>query len=88
MSFLAGFFLRLDLGRSTANGTPEVTDVMLEGLPADAALLLPAIAIGAAAGIAGGAVCAGRPGSILARALEGLADRYVKLPPPARQTLA
>ncbi len=38
-SFLAGFFLRLDLGRSWSDGSPEVTDLMLEGLPADAALL-------------------------------------------------
>jgi peptide/nickel transport system permease protein len=73
VSFLAGFFLRLDLGRSWSDGSPEVTDLMLEGLPADAALVLPAIVIGASAGIAGGAVCAARPGTILARGLEGLA---------------
>jgi peptide/nickel transport system permease protein len=79
-SFLAGFFLRLDLGRSWSPGSPEVTGMMLEGLPADAALLLPAILIGAVTGIAGGALCAARPGTILTRVLDGLATFAVCAP--------
>ena len=54
--------------------------MVLEGLPADAALLLPAILIGAGTGIAGGALCAARPGTLLARVLELLATFAVCAP--------
>ena len=59
--FLTNLLLRFDLGRSWGAGRREVSDMVLEGLPADASLLIGGILIGSLAGLAGGALCAVRP---------------------------
>jgi peptide/nickel transport system permease protein len=80
LSFLDRAFLHLDLGRSRAPGHPEVSDLMIEALPADLSLLGGALVIGTVAGLAGGAVCALRPRSLLSRTLDALATLAVCAP--------
>ena len=67
--FLDRTFVHADLGRSWTIGHRRVTEMVLEGLPADISLLAGGIVIGTLAGIAGGAVCAVRPKSLVARGL-------------------
>ncbi len=78
---LADAFLRFELGTSQLPGAPPVADLVREGLPADLLLLVGAVVFGLLAGMAGGAVCAARPRSRLARALEVLAVLCVCAPP-------
>jgi peptide/nickel transport system permease protein len=78
--FLSDLLLHLDLGRSWSAGRREVTDIVLEGLPADASLLIGGVLIGAAAGLAGGALCAVRPRAPMAILLDRLAAVAVCAP--------
>jgi peptide/nickel transport system permease protein len=74
--FLERAFLHLDLGRSWDRqlSSRPVVDLLREGLPADVSLVAGGVLVGAAAGIALGAVAAsGRRGSLMGRALDGFA---------------
>jgi peptide/nickel transport system permease protein len=79
-TFLARAFLHFDLGRSWAAGHRPVSSIVLEGLPADVSLLVGAMVLGTAGGLAGGAVCALRPRAPLSRLLEGIATLAVCAP--------
>lgn len=70
--FLRDAFLHFDLGVSRGLHRP-VADVLREGLPADVQLLLGGVAVGLAAGIAGGVFCATRPDSPVAHGLHVVA---------------
>jgi peptide/nickel transport system permease protein len=78
--YVTAVFLHLDLGRSLTIGHRTVSGMVVEGLPADFALLAGGIVIGALAGLAGGAVCALSPRSVLSRCLEGVASVAVCAP--------
>jgi peptide/nickel transport system permease protein len=73
LDFLRDAFLHFDLGRSLQPPFREVSDLILEGLPADLSLFGGALVTGAAAGIAGGVYCARRPRTLQTRGLEALA---------------
>jgi peptide/nickel transport system permease protein len=75
-----GDLLQFDLGHSWSAGRREVSDMVLEGLPADAALLIGGIVIGTLAGLAGGAICAARPRAAVAVVLDRLAAVAVCAP--------
>jgi peptide/nickel transport system permease protein len=78
--FLQRAFLHFDFGVSRTAGNREVQDLIRQGLPADLSLLAGGLAIGLVAGIAGGAICAARPRSFLARALETVAVLFMCAP--------
>jgi hypothetical protein len=61
LDFLRGAFLHFDLGRSRQPPFRPVSDLILEGLPADFSLFAGALLLGAAAGIAGGSSARGGP---------------------------
>jgi peptide/nickel transport system permease protein len=73
-------FLHFDLGRSWSPPEDRVADTIRRGLPADLALLIGATAFGLVAGTAAGTYCAARPGTMLARALEGAAAFFIFAP--------
>jgi len=73
VDFLGSVFLRFDLGRAPSESNLPVRQVILQGLPADVALLAGGIVLGALAGVAGGIVCAARPRTLAARTVEVLA---------------
>src|SRR3954471_19726081 len=72
--------LHLDLGRSWTGSTRPVAEIIAARLPADLWLLAGALAFGLAAGIAGGALCAAREGTWIARALEAAAVFFLCTP--------
>ncbi len=72
-AFLVRAFLHFDLGDSRIGDTRPVSDLILEGIPADLSLLLIAVPLGVLAGIAGGAVAATRPRRPGTRVLEAIA---------------
>lgn len=78
--YLEGAFLHLDFGRSRTAGGREVEALIREGLPADLSLLAGGLAVGLLAGIAGGALCAARPRTFWARALEVVAVLFMCAP--------
>lgn len=78
--YLERVFLHLDLGRSWAGSQRPVAELLGRGLPADLWLLGGGIAFGVGAGVAGGAVCAARPNSAVARVLEALAVLFLCTP--------
>jgi peptide/nickel transport system permease protein len=80
LDFLSAFVLHFDLGRSWSIGHREVSDMVLEGLPADASLLIGGILLGALGGLAGGALCAVAPKSPVAVLLDRLAAVAVCAP--------
>jgi peptide/nickel transport system permease protein len=57
-----------------------VATVIRQGLPADVSLLVGGMGFGLLAGIAGGAYCAARPGTLKARALETVAVVFMCAP--------
>ena len=71
--YLERVFLHADLGVSWQRPFQPVRELFADALPADLSLLAGAMAVGLALGVLGGTVCARRPGSISARALEALA---------------
>jgi peptide/nickel transport system permease protein len=73
-------FLHLDFGISDDKQRRPVAEMMGKGLPADVALLSGAIVLGTVSGMAGGAVCARRPGSLPARTLEAAAAFFIIAP--------
>jgi peptide/nickel transport system permease protein len=78
--YLQRAFLHFDLGRSTSVGRRPVAELLLQGLPADLWLLGGAVLFGIAAGLAGGVVCAARPGSLVARGLQAVALFFLCAP--------
>jgi peptide/nickel transport system permease protein len=78
--YLQRVFLHFDFGRSTSVGRREVSDLVLQGLPADLWLLTGALVFGIAAGLAGGVFCAARPGTISSRAMQGAAAFFLCAP--------
>ena len=73
-------FLHFDLGRQWAPPRDRVTDIIRRGVPADLSLLIGASAFGLVAGTAAGTYCGARPGTPLARALEGAAAFFIFAP--------
>jgi peptide/nickel transport system permease protein len=73
-------FLHFDLGRQWAPPGDRVADIIRRGLPADLSLLIGATAFGLVAGMAAGTYCGARPGTPLARALEGAAAFFIFAP--------
>src|SRR3954453_4448434 len=78
--YLQRLFLHFDLGRSTSVGQRRVSDLVLQGLPADLWLLGGALAFGLIAGLAGGVFCAARSGTLASRALQGAAAFFLCAP--------
>ena len=78
--YLQGAFLHFDFGTSRTAGNREVEELIRHGLPADLSLLAGGLTVGLLAGIAGGAYCAARPGTVWARALETVAVLFMCAP--------
>jgi peptide/nickel transport system permease protein len=73
-------FLHFDLGRQWAPPQDRVANIIRRGLPADLSLLIGATVFGFVAGTAAGTYCGARPGTPLARALEGAAAFFIFAP--------
>lgn len=71
--YLGRVFLHLDLGAARRPGSPGVAEVLRDDLPADLSLLLGGVIAGVTLGVAGGALAALRPRSLLARTGEAVA---------------
>jgi peptide/nickel transport system permease protein len=69
-----------DLGTSWDRQGLPVTSFLNKGLPADISLLFGGLLVGTVIGIAGGAVCASRPGRWYTRVLEALAAFFLCAP--------
>jgi peptide/nickel transport system permease protein len=80
VDFLQSAFLHFNFGVSSTSSNRDVEDLILQGLPADLSLLAGGLTVGLVAGIAGGAVCAARPRTFLARALETAAVLFMCAP--------
>ena len=78
--YLEGVFLHWDFGRSWDRQGRPVTEAINAGVPADISLLVGALVVGTVLGLAGGAVCATRPGTVRARVLEALAAFFICAP--------
>jgi peptide/nickel transport system permease protein len=78
--YLVQTFWHLDLGISSTYDMP-VAAVIRETLPSDLAMVAGGVATGFALGLAGGLLCAIRPGSLLARAAHGLVLFVLSSPP-------
>src|SRR3954451_14263129 len=78
--YLERAFLHFDFGRSSSVGQRDVADMILHGLPADLYLLAGGVAFGLAVGLGGGALCAARAGSLVARLLQAGALLFLCLP--------
>lgn len=79
-AFVTAAVLHQDLGRSWTTGHREISGMVAEGLPADAALLVGGILAGALAGLAGGALCAVRPQAPAAVLLDRVAALAICAP--------
>jgi peptide/nickel transport system permease protein len=73
LDYLNRVYLHADLGSSTQQPFLPVRGLLADALPADVSLLVGAIVLGPALGIAGGLVCVRRPGTIVSHLLQGLA---------------
>lgn len=82
--YLTATFLRGDLASSTRLGSPQVADVLRDGVPVDVALLVGGFVLGVAGGVAAGAQVASRPHSRRAKVLT--AAGAVALSAPAYAT--
>jgi peptide/nickel transport system permease protein len=78
--YLEGIFLHWDFGLSWEAGNVPVASILNEGLPADVSLLAGGLVAGLGLGMAGGSVCAMRPGSAAARVIETLAAFFIIAP--------
>src|SRR4051812_11692233 len=79
-AYVKGVFLHYDFGLSWETQHATVAERLNEGLPADISLLIGGLVIGIFAGMAGGAVCATKPGSPVARVLEVAAAFFLCAP--------
>jgi peptide/nickel transport system permease protein len=66
-------FLHADLGVSRGRPFRPVLTLIADSLPADVSVVGGALVVGLTVGIVAGAVCAQRPGTLAARALQGVA---------------
>src|SRR3954453_22402570 len=73
LHYLERVFLHADLGNSTFRPGGPVLRLLLDGVPADLSMLAGAMAIGMLVGTAGGVLCVRRPGTLVARFLQGAA---------------
>ncbi len=80
VDFLQRAFLHFDFGVSRTGSNRAVHDLIRQGLPADISLLAGGLTVGLVGGIAGGAVCAARPRTFVARALETVAVLFMCAP--------
>ena len=80
LDYLERVFLHLDFGISDDRQQRPVAEMLRVGIPADIALLAGGMALGTLMGLAGGALCARRPGSLPARALEAAAAFFIIAP--------
>src|SRR3954451_5441024 len=80
VDYVRGVFLHYACGASWDQQRRPVSEHLNEGLPADISLLAGGLLFGAVAGMAGGAVCAMRPRTLLARVLEALAAFFLCAP--------
>jgi peptide/nickel transport system permease protein len=78
--YLVQTFWHFDLGFSSTYET-SVASVIWDTLPSDLAMVVGGIATGLALGLAGGLLCAIRPGSPFARATHGLVLFVLSSPP-------
>jgi peptide/nickel transport system permease protein len=78
--YLQRAFLHFDFGIARTGSGRPVAELIREGVPVDVSLLAGGLAVGLLLGIAGGAVCAARPGTALARGLEALAVLFMCTP--------
>jgi peptide/nickel transport system permease protein len=69
--YLERAFLHFDFGRSERGSQRPVSDLIREGVPADASLLFGGLIAGLLGGVGGGIVCARRPRGWLSRTLQG-----------------
>jgi peptide/nickel transport system permease protein len=72
-SDLRRVFVQHDLGEAKCPGCPPIREMWQEGYVADLSLLAGSFLFGVTGGLLGGVVCAIRPRSVIARALESLA---------------
>jgi peptide/nickel transport system permease protein len=79
-TYLRDVFLRADFGVSTQRPFLPVRSMLADAVPADLSLLLGAMLVGSVLGVLGGTVCARRPGTFAARALQGLAAVFLCAP--------
>ncbi|HET6550464.1 MAG TPA: ABC transporter permease [Solirubrobacter sp.] len=80
LSYHERVFFHLDFGISRQQPFQPVATMLADALPADVALMAGALVVGLALGVAGGVVCAQRPGSLRARVLEGAAAVFLCAP--------
>jgi peptide/nickel transport system permease protein len=80
LDYMESAFLHFDFGRSFSTSDREVTELMRQGLPVDAAVLAGGIVTGLALGLGGGLVLALRPRTVPARAIEVLATAAISTP--------
>lgn len=70
LHYLERVFLHADLGLSSFRPFQPVLTMLGESVPADLSMLVGAMVLGVLGGIAGGVLCARRPGSLLSRLLQ------------------
>ena len=80
LDYLSDVFLHADFGLSQQRPFLPVRTMLLDAAPADLSLLIGALIVGSALGIAGGIVCARHPGTLRARGLEVLAALFLCAP--------
>ncbi len=80
LAYLRDVFLRGDFGNSTQQPFLPVRSMLADALPADVSLLVGAMLVGSILGIVGGTVCAQRPGTFVAWALQGVATLLLCAP--------
>jgi peptide/nickel transport system permease protein len=78
--YLVQTYWRFDLGISSTYRT-SVATVIRDTLPSDLAMVVGGVAAGLGLGLAGGLLCAIRPGSLFARAAHGLVLFVLSSPP-------
>jgi peptide/nickel transport system permease protein len=78
--YLVRVFLHADFGDSLQRPFLPVRDMLADAVPADVSLLVGALVVGPALGVAGGMVCARHPRSPAAWLLEGLAAVFLCAP--------
>jgi peptide/nickel transport system permease protein len=80
LSYHERVFFHLDFGISQQQPFQPVATLLADALPADVALMAGALVVGVLLGVAGGVACAQRPGTLLARALDGAAAVFLCAP--------
>jgi peptide/nickel transport system permease protein len=79
-TYLRDVFLRADFGISTQQPFLPVRSMLGDAIPADLSLLVGAMVVGSVMGVLGGTICARRPGTFVARALQVLAAIFLCAP--------